>query len=284
LKNKYLLILALLLFAGPAPADGSQERLTLAVHPYLEAAELVNRFTPLTEYLSRRLDAEVILQISPDYEKHNEIVGRDEADISYVGPAPYVRIIEKYGEKPLLARLETAGSPEIQGVIIVRSDAPFTSLAELGGKRFAFGDSQSTMSHLVPRLMLYKTSIDLDELADYAFVRNHHNVVLGVLLGQFDAGAVKEEVYDEYKDQGIRALARTPAVSEHLFVASSELPPVTVSVLRRHLFNLENSPQGLAILAGIQADITGLAPVTDDDYDTMRKILREIEELGLEVN
>jgi phosphonate transport system substrate-binding protein len=266
------------------PAAGvAREQLTLAVHPYLEAAELVKRFSPLVEYLSSRLKTEVILQISPDYDQHHEIVGLDQAEIAYVGPAPYVAIVEEYGEKPLLARMETAGSPEIQGVIIVHRDALFSNLADLRGKKFAFGDPQSTMSHLVPRLMLHQAGIDLEDLAAHAFVRNHHNVVLGVLMGDFDAGAVKEEVYDEYRDKGIRVLVKTPTVSEHLFVASSKLSPGTVADLRRYLFDLEKSPQGLAILASIQADATGLAPAADKDYNEMRRILREIEERGLEI-
>jgi phosphonate transport system substrate-binding protein len=278
---KTFLFLAVFLFL---PAAGvAREQLTLAVHPYLEAAELVKRFSPLAEYLSGRLEVEVILQISPDYDKHNEIVGLDQAEIAYVGPAPYVRIVEKYGEKPLLARMETAGSPEIQGVIIVRSDAPVTDLAGLRGKKVAFGDPHSTMGHLVPRLMLHQAGIDVEDLAAHAFVRNHHNVVLGVLMGDFDAGAVKEEVYDEYRDTGIRVLVKTPPVSEHLFVTSSKLPPATIADLRRYLFALEESPQGLAILAAIQPDATGLAPAADKDYNEMRRILREIEARGLEI-
>jgi phosphonate transport system substrate-binding protein len=279
--HRYLLI-ALFLFTCPSAA-GAREGITLAVHPYLAAAELIDRFTPLTNYLSERLDMEVTLELSADYAEHIEKIGNDQVEIAYMGPASYVQMLEIYGKKPILGRIVTDGTPTIQGVIIVRSDAPFTSLADLKGKKFAFGDPQSTMGHLVPRYMLHQEGIDLEELAGYAFIRNHHNVALGVLMGDFDAGAVKEEIFKEFREKGIRGLVKTPAIAEHLFVTSSKLPPATVAALRQHLFALKDTTEGLSVLDQIQAGVTGMAPVADEDYDEMRRIIRKLAELGVEV-
>jgi phosphonate transport system substrate-binding protein len=282
LKEILFCSLFLLLFFWPTPSR-SQERLTLAVLPFLAATELVERFTPLTTYLSERLDTEVILEISADYQEHIEKIGHDLVEIAFLGPAPYVEMVELHGEKPILARLETDGTPTFQGVIIVHRDAPFTGLNDLKGRRFAFGDPHSTMSHIVPRHMLLQEAIDLDDLADFAFISNHHNVVLGVLMGAFDAGAVKDDVFVEYREKGLRVLAETPRISELLFVTSNTLPPEKVSALRRYLFELGESPRGLEILTSIQHNITGLAPAVDDDYNEMRRILRELKELGVAV-
>ncbi len=49
-----LLIIAGISFAGPADAEKS---LIFSVHPYLPATELVKRYTPLTNYLSQKLDS-----------------------------------------------------------------------------------------------------------------------------------------------------------------------------------------------------------------------------------
>jgi phosphonate transport system substrate-binding protein len=278
----YLLILTLLLFTWPS-AVGAREGMTLAVHPYLAAAELIDRFTPLTNYLSERLGMEVTLELSADYTEHIEKIGDDQVEIAYMGPASYVKLVDNYGEKTILGRLVTAGTPTIQGVIIVRSDAPFTSLADLKGKKFAFGDPQSTMGHLVPRYMLHQEGIDVEDLAGHAFIRNHHNVALGVLMGDFDAGAVKEEIYREFSDMGIRSLVKTPVIAEHLFVTSSKLPSETIAALRQYLFALQETAQGQKILDAIQADVTGMAPAADQDYDELRRILRKLEELGVEI-
>jgi hypothetical protein len=39
-------------------------------------------------------------------------------------------------------------------MIIARNDSNIRTLADLAGKRFAFGDPNSTMSHFVPRTVL----------------------------------------------------------------------------------------------------------------------------------
>jgi phosphonate transport system substrate-binding protein len=266
----------LIFFTWPTPGF-AQERLTLAVLPFLGATELVDRFTPLANYLGQRLGAEVILEISADYEEHIELIGQDQVEIAYMGPAPYVTMVDVYGRKPILARLETDGTPTLQGVIIVRRDAPFTGLADLKGRRFAFGDPNSTMSHILPRYMLLRAGIDLDDLAYFEAVHNHHNVVLGVLMGAFDAGAVKEDVFAEFEAEGLRALARTPPISELLFVASNTLPAGMVADIRQYLLEMGESPLGLEILTGIQHNITGLVPATDEDYHELRAIMRELE-------
>ena len=135
------------------------------------------------------------------------------------------------------------------------------------------------MSHLVPRFMLLEAGISADDLADYQFLGSHPNVALGVLAGDFDAGAVKEEVFNTYEPQGLQALATTPPFSEHVFVARSTLPPETVEVVRLALYRLRDTPEGQTILSGIKKRLTGMVPVQDSDYDNLREILKNLHRL-----
>src|SRR3989344_3957961 len=177
-------------FSGIAQAE---ETLTLTVHPYLPVKEIITRFTPLADYLGKEIGRPVSVRVGSDYQEHIVYVGKDEADIAFMGPASYLMVVAKYGKKPLLARLETDGNPLFRGYFIVRQDSPLKTLAGLKGKRMAFGDRDSTMSHLVPQYMLEKAGVPLDKLAKYKFLGSHNNVVLAVLSGDFDAGAVKDE-------------------------------------------------------------------------------------------
>jgi phosphonate transport system substrate-binding protein len=95
------------------------------------------------------------------------------------------------------------------------------------------------------------------------------------LLGEYDAGAVKEAVYAQYKDKGLRILAQSPPVSEHLFVASKSLDQTTLKRLRDAMYGLSRTPQGLEIIKKIKATATGLVPVRDSDYDSLRKLLAQ---------
>lgn len=259
----------------------AQDPLILAVHPYLPLAELTNRYTPLADYLGNQLGRNVVVRIGRNYQDHMVHIGKDEVDIAIVGPALYVTLVDKFGEKPLLARLEIDGKPVFHGKIITGKGSPIASLADLKGKRFAFGDPESTMSHLVPRFMLLEAGVSADDLADYQFLGSHTNVALGVLAGDFDAGAVKEEVFYKYKQQGMRVLATTPPFSEHVFIARSTLPTQVVEAIREAMYQLKDTPEGQDILSGIKKRLTGMVPVQDSDYDNLREILTKLQRQGI---
>jgi phosphonate transport system substrate-binding protein len=268
-----LLILQTLLVSGISFAA---EPLVFCVHPYLPSVELFKRFTPLVDYLSKETGRSITLNIKNSYAEHIEDIGKGKTNIAYLGPASYVKMADKYGRKPLLARLEINNSPTFRGVIIVKSESKITDLKNLAGKRFAFGDPASTMSSLVPHYMLIKEGIGLDKLDGYVHLSNHNNVALSVLIGDNDAGAVKEEVFHKYEKRGLKALAWTPRISEHLLVADDTLSAGTLDSLRNALFHLKDSKKGLDIMKGIKPTMTSMVPVKDEDYDNLRTILQTL--------
>jgi phosphonate transport system substrate-binding protein len=195
-----------------------------------------------------------------------------------MGPASYVKTFHTYGEKTLLARLEVNGKPFYRGMIVIRQDSPIKSLDGLKGKTFAFGDPNSTMSHLVPTYMLLEESISVNSLKSSAFLGSHNNVALGVLGGYYDAGGVKEGVYFKYKDRGLKLLAQSPPVSEHLFVARKDLPQETIETLRQAMFQLKDK----TVLESIKGSVTGLVPVKIEDYDYLFSVMKELNKLSSE--
>ncbi len=256
--------------------------IVLAVHPYLPFQELQKRYLPLANYLQKALGREVVVRIGRDYGEHITHIGKDRVDIAYLGPATYIRLVEKYGRKPLLARLEVNGEPVFHGYLVTSPHSGVSDIQSLRGKRFAFGDPASTMSHLVPRHMLLDDGIDVGDLADYQFLGSHKNVALAVLSEAFDAGAVKEEVMEYYKDRGLKAFAKSAPFSEHLFVARSDAPDHFVEAVRKALCQMSDTEEGRTILRTIKHSVTSLVPVDDADYDNLRAVLKHLSEYGVE--
>lgn len=265
-------LVALLSFALPAVATDPAP-LVLGVHPYLPPKEIQERFAPLAAYLGKAMGRPVTVRVGRNYDEHIAAIGKDQLDIAFMGPGAYVTLVRTYGPKPLLARLEVNGKPHLTGVIIVRRDSPLKSLPELKGKRFAFGDPQSTMSHTVPQRMLDQAGVPEKALAHHQFLGAHKNVALAVLAGDYDAGAVKSEIFDEYAPKGLRALATSAPVSEHLFVTRGNLPREQIEQLRRTLLGARTAPEGMAMLRAINKDTTNLVPAADGDYDGLRRLL-----------
>jgi phosphonate transport system substrate-binding protein len=247
--------------------------LILAVHPYLPAVVIIDRYTPLVRYLESETGQKIEIRIGKDYKEHTDHIGNDLVDIAFMGPASYVKMVNQYGKKPILARLEINGAPVFHGNIIVRDDSPIQTMDDLIGKSFAFGDPSSTMSYLVPLYMLNKSGIALHQLKFHEFLGSHNNVALGVLSGDYEAGAVKSEVFLKHKVRGLRSLKSTPELSEHLFITNSTMPPELVTNLQQAMYKLAGLPQGKRILNSIKKHTTGFVPASNSDYDNLREIL-----------
>ena len=116
----------LLFFLFFARTASSEEPLTLWVHPYLPATELIRKFTPLADYLSEKCGQTIRVKVSESYKSHIERVAEERFDLAYLGPASFVKIIDKSTEKILLARLQVNGSPVYHGMIIARQDSPIS--------------------------------------------------------------------------------------------------------------------------------------------------------------
>lgn len=274
----YLLILVLALFSQMVSA---KDALVLGMHPYKSPGKLHIAYTPLANYLTEQLQIPVEIRISRSYQSHIDAIGNGRIDIAYMGPASYVNMVEKYQKKPLLVRQAIKGKPSFQGVIFVSDTSEITSLGQLKGRRFAFGDPNSTMSHLVPRFMLWQAGVDVGSLKAYQFTGSHDNVALSVLVGDYDAGAVKEAVFKKYADKGLKLLATTPPLSEHLFVASVDLNTELVDKIRAAFLRLNYAPDGKKIMSAIKPSITAMVGVKDSDYDNLRIILKKLRELGV---
>ena len=263
-------------------SNESDQPVVLAIHPYLSFQELKKRYKPLADHLEKTLNKEVVVRIGRNYDEHITYVGKDQVDIAYLGPAAYVQMAEKYGKKPLLARLSVNGEPVFRGYLVTSSNSNLQDIQSLRGKRLAFGDPKSTMSHFVPRHMMLEAGIDVDMLEDYQFLGSHKNVALAVLSGAFDAGAVKEGVFNAFKSRGLTSIAASDPFSEHLFVARSDAPEEFVETVRNALYQLSGTAAGRAILRTIKQSVTALVPVEDSDYDNLRAVLETLGEHGVE--
>lgn len=254
----------------------AKQELTLLVHPYLTASEIHKKFAPLAGYLTKATGRTIVIKISKDYQDQIEAVGTDQVDFAYMGPNLYIEMTKKYGKKPLLACQEINGQPFLHGMIIVKNNSSISRLTDLAGKRLAFVAPESTMGYVIPRLMLQEAGVDLKQAAQVDFLKGHSNVALAVLNGYYDAGAVKEETFNSYQDRGLKVLAKSPAVHEHLFVGNPQLPEHLINSLSKALHTLHDP----TVLTAICPNLTKFVPVKDSDYNDIRNILATAKPLS----
>lgn len=274
--KKYLMMWTVVLSVFLGAAFAESKPLSLGFMPYIAPSHLLDKYTPLAAYLSGKLGRKVEIVIAKNYGEHLENVGNDKVDIAFLGGSPYVVVGDQYGKKPLLARYEFNNKPTFRSVVFVSKNNPIRSISELKAKRIAFGSKKSTLSTQVPAYMIEEGGVSLSELKKVTFMTNHENVVLGVLVGEYEAGAVAEEIFIEKKYMGIKALAYSPDLSTHVFVTRSNMESQMQEEIKKALLDLKNQPEGAQILTNISINLTGFVKVQDSDYDLHRKILNNI--------
>ena len=256
-------------------ARAEERPLVFGVHPYLPASELAQRFTPLVTHLERAIGRPVRIRIGHSYDDHLAALEQGRVDLAFIGPVSYIELVKRHGAWPIAARLSFSGKTSFRGAIVVRDDSVIGGLSDLAGKRFAFGDRRSTLSSVVPMALLRRAGVGLGDLAEYRHLSNHHNVALGVLMGYYDAGGIKGEVFEEFDGQGLKAMTFTPWISSHLFLFSRQVPVPLQDLIRQVLYELADEPGGRVILGKVKSGTTALVPAQDADYDSLRLLLND---------
>ena len=243
--------------------------LVFSVHPYLSSIELKKRFQPLVEELSLQTGYQISFRVSKNYESHVADLCSGQTDIAFIGPAVYVTAAALNPKIKLLGVLN-GEIPFLRGIIVVRTDSTIKRPADLEGRSVAFVSPESTMGFKLACYTLSNAGVSLHDLGSYAFLGNHENVAFSVLAGKFDAGAIKQEVYEKNAGQGLRGIVSLPAVADHPFVASSQLAPDACHKIKDVLLHLDQTESGRNILHALRADAVAIRPVTDEEYDPLR--------------
>ena len=209
--------------------------------------------------------------IGKNYAETVDAVGKGDMDFAYIGPALYVEARSKYNVTPL-AQIVNDGKSSFYGVIVVKKGSGISSIKELKGRTFTFGDRESTLTHIVPLYMLMDAGVQLADLKQYSFVGTHDSVALNVVRGSFDAAGLQPDVAAKYKDQGLEVIARSADLPEHVFVAAKSLDAATMTKIQTALLVMDST-----LLKGIKGSVTGIQKFSDKDFDVLRKVMKAVE-------
>ncbi|MBL1278219.1 MAG: PhnD/SsuA/transferrin family substrate-binding protein [Ectothiorhodospiraceae bacterium] len=179
-------------------ASNSEKTLTLGIFPRRNALATIKLFTPLTRYLSEKLDRNVKLVVSKDFSTFWENVSLKKYDIVHFNQYHYVVSHKNYGYEVILKNVEF-GEATIAGSIIVRKDSGINSVMDLKGKKVVFGGGPKTMqSYIIARYLLEQGSLEQGGLkhSDYIedFAKNPPNAIFSAFYKQSDAAGSGDKV------------------------------------------------------------------------------------------
>ena len=250
--------------------------LKFGIMPLESPAEMFMKFTPLVDYLSKKIGRRVELKVAMDFEEAIDAIGQNVTQMCFMTPSTYVEANRKYGVDVIVKALRD-GKPYHHSVIITSAEKGINSIEELKGRTFAFGDFYSTSSHIVPRAILLEAGIELKDLSYYDYLGHHDDVARAVLKGEFDAGGIMEDTAYKFKDQGLRFLKISEDIPEFNICVSKSLSKEEVSALRSALTALtDTSAEGGLALKSIANAYTGFTEARDEDYGSIKAMMSRL--------
>jgi len=237
----------------------------------------VDQKKPLRDYLAQKLGRDVDLIIPTNYNATVEALGNGSLDFAYLGGLTYVKAHAQYGVTPLVQR---TSDRQFHSLFITQTAAPITSLKDLRGKRFAFGDINSTSGHLMPYYAMTQAGIDPDRDLSFRYTGNHPATAKAVEAGIVDAGAMDESVYHAMIDGNqldrtkVRVFYTTPPFLDYVWVARKDVAPADRNAFAASFLAL-HAPADAAVLEILRG--TSFVRANDEEYDLLRSIATKLK-------
>jgi phosphonate transport system substrate-binding protein len=267
--------------APPQTPPATSLSLNFGVYQSEKATEMYRSFIPVLDTLTASLETrlhrpvDIKLVIFKDYADGIDSLARGAVDFVRFGPASYVTAKKMQPDVQLIAMETEGGDKLFKGVIIVRKDSPIQRLTDLRGKKFAFGDPNSTIGRYLVQAMLVEAGITAKDLAEYRYLGRHDIVVSAVEIGDFDAGAVMKTAFDKANTKGtMRVLESFDNVTKP-WVARKGLDKPVVDGIEASLCAIQD-PAILKVLK-----ISGFCATSDEEFQLVRDGMKLAEKFEL---
>lgn len=232
----------------------------------------IDEKAPLRDYLSAKLGRPVDLVIPTNYNATVEALGNGSLDFAYLGGLTYLKAQKAYSVIPLVQR---ASDQQFHSLFITQTGSSIHKLADLRGKRFAFGDVVSTSGHLMPDFALRNARLDPERDMSVRFTGNHPATVKAVEAGTVDAGAVDESVYKSMVDAGqvdktkVRVFYTTPPFVDYVWVARKQVSSADRDAFAKAFLSL-HEPEDAKVLSILRG--TSFVRASDAEYATLKAV------------
>jgi len=278
-----ILLTATLLFVAAcqnsrSSSDPSNTRvIRLSMIPTTDPGKIVRESQPLVAYLEKETGAKVELTVPANYAAVVEALVSDQVDIAYLGGFTFVQASKRAGAQPLVQRERDRN---FHSVFITPSDSGIDDLQDLKGRRFAFGDVNSTSGHLMPEYFMRQKDVDPNVIANAFYSGGHDATALAVANKKVDAGALDETVFEKMTREGkldpgkVKVFYTTPPYFDYVWTARKGLDPQLAESFSNALLKL--SPDDAAHKQLLDLLVaTKYLRANDSDYDKLRQAARD---------
>jgi phosphonate transport system substrate-binding protein len=261
------LLLTLLTCTLTVPAAAMETHVyTLAVIPSAPPVELHKQWVPFVERLSRDTGQEFRLKMYEKMAEFERDIWSGAPDFIFSSPFQTVVAHKEHGYAPLVR-----GGKNVAFGLFVRRDSPIRSIDDLNGKSISFVGNKNLCSIYIRHLLGQNRNVS-SYTREYA--GSTRNVIINVLLGKSDAGAVfMPELANESEDNRmqLRELLLTTGIAPHPLSAHPRIPRTLQETVKKTTLAMAASREGAELLNSLRLE----APVVanyERDYRPLEAI------------
>lgn len=175
----------------------------------------------LKNYTHETLGVEVKLFTPADYDGVIQGLLGGTIDMAWLGASAYAKtyLTDPEAVDVVLVKTNLDGSYAYHSIGFARKDSGITSLDDMKGKKFGFGDPNSTSGYLIPSVEIPEaigaTMTDGDYFGQVVFTGGHEQTIVAVNNGDVDAGVTWADGQGNWED-GFNSGALRKAVDSGL--------------------------------------------------------------------
>ncbi|AXJ00716.1 phosphonate transport system substrate-binding protein [Cyclonatronum proteinivorum] len=251
---------------SPAPAD----TIRVGVVSRFPSNVLYRGYQPLMDYLTSASDYYFELVTSRSYRATVLQLVSGEVDAAFLGSFIYADTRDLYPLVPVLKPLNADGEPFFRSVVVVKEGSGIASLSDLHNHRLALPSEDSFSGNWLLSESRNGPVLTAETRARIGFLQHHHTVIYEVMRNNFDAGAVKDRVAQEFEGRGIRVIAKSaPVPGSPLVVAAGSREDELIALFSRLLLPLSPEvPEHRALLNSWDPEFRyGFSSALAGDYD-----------------
>lgn len=263
--------------AAAKPSVKAPQEYTLAVFPFLPASNLEGIFAPIAAELSQALGKPVHFRVTPTYDDFTAALTEQKFDIVHINPFDYVQYGRSNGYQPLVARSEG-----LYAAFSVKAGSPIKRLSDLRGKRLGTPPRSGAVTYLA-RAAVIQVGIRPEEVTVRHFA-NHLACLQQLQIGSVDACATSApaaRVFEAQLGLKLQPIGHSRTVPHVLFAAHRRIPSaerekIKAALLASSLSTVDPTLRALFIEPDSSSPGRYFRPVTDQDYEPVRRILKQL--------
>lgn len=263
-----------------APNEGSVMVYRLAIHPLHNPQKLFEAYQPLVDYINSQLqDIHLELEASRDYPTYENKFRAREPELLLPNPWQTLQAMKRGYHVIGMA----GDADDFKGIFIVHKDSEIKVPSDLKGKAVSYPAATALAAAIMPQYFLYSNGIDINQDIQNLYVGSQESSIMNVYLGKVAAGATWPPPWRLFqqdhpeKAQQLKIIWQTPSLINNSVMVRNDVPEAISKQIQNILVGLADTPQGQAILSGMETSRIYVA--NDADYNVVREYIKHFEDV-----